>query len=68
MFLKKTWTTDRGDCFIKHTLRRNILIIAKAVTNCSIYLTIVKIYINVSNIQLNIKFWISLPEPAETRC
>ena len=63
MFLKKIWATDRSDCFIEHTFRRNISIIAKAVTNGSIYLAIIKIHINVSNIQLNFKFRISLPEP-----
>ncbi|CZV84332.1 Uncharacterised protein [Enterobacter ludwigii] len=67
MFLKKTRTTDRGDCFIEHTFRRNISIVTKAVTNCSINLTIIKIHINVSHIQFNIKFRISLPEPVETR-
>ncbi|GJL41291.1 hypothetical protein TUM17577_25000 [Enterobacter asburiae] len=67
MFLKKVRATDRGDCFTQDSLRADVGIIAQAIANCGIDLTIVKIHVNVSNIELNIELRIPLPEAAETR-
>ena len=68
MCVKITRAANRGDRFIKHALRCRVPIMTRSVPDGGIDLTIVKVDIDVSHIQINIKFRVLLSEPTETRC